>query len=207
MSLQDFIKDIGGTVENSYPATPVDTHGSPLDGLLSAGWVESGDTDDGSACIYKHPDEPGNLITVNYNGGSWLHTYYDDNVASGAGAQDLRDHLAEWHAQETQLQNKKAWDLVRATEVVQKWVALTAEQQEEFKKTFQPDGEIGIATRVATLRFMKKAPPGWEGTVEAMKDHPEIDNPWSLAWSMYNEGDTSHKVSKSLVEQFCERTR
>lgn len=33
-----------------------------------------------------------------------------------------------------------------------------------------------------------KAPAGWEGTVKKMKDHPEIDNPWALAWFMHNEG-------------------
>lgn len=33
------------------------------------------------------------------------------------------------------------------------------------------------------------APEGWEDTVKKMKKHPEIDNPWALAWSMKNKGD------------------
>ena len=37
------------------------------------------------------------------------------------------------------------------------------------------------------------APPGWEGTVKAMKKHKGIDNPWALAWSMKNKGMKSHK--------------
>jgi len=37
------------------------------------------------------------------------------------------------------------------------------------------------------------APPGWEGTVKAMKSHEEIDNPWALAWWMKGQGDVSHK--------------
>jgi hypothetical protein len=38
------------------------------------------------------------------------------------------------------------------------------------------------------------APPGWEGTVKAMKKHPtKIDNPWALSWSMRNKGYKSHK--------------
>jgi hypothetical protein len=37
------------------------------------------------------------------------------------------------------------------------------------------------------------APPGWEGTVKAMKKHKDIDNPWALAWSMKNKGMKSHK--------------
>lgn len=32
------------------------------------------------------------------------------------------------------------------------------------------------------------APPGWEDTVKDMKKHPEIDNPWALAWSEKNKG-------------------
>lgn len=38
------------------------------------------------------------------------------------------------------------------------------------------------------------APPGWEGTVKAMKKHKDIDNPWALSWWMKNKGDTSHKT-------------
>ena len=34
-----------------------------------------------------------------------------------------------------------------------------------------------------------KSPPGWAKTVEKMKDHPEIDNPFALAWSMHDKGD------------------
>jgi hypothetical protein len=37
------------------------------------------------------------------------------------------------------------------------------------------------------------APPGFEGTVKAMKKHEEINNPWALAWYMKNAGDVSHK--------------
>ena len=36
------------------------------------------------------------------------------------------------------------------------------------------------------------APPGWEGTVKAMKKHKDIKNPWALAWSMKNKGEKSH---------------
>jgi hypothetical protein len=37
------------------------------------------------------------------------------------------------------------------------------------------------------------APPGFEGTVKAMKKYKGIDNPWALAWSMKNKGYKSHK--------------
>jgi hypothetical protein len=37
------------------------------------------------------------------------------------------------------------------------------------------------------------SPPGWGGTTLAMKrKHPEIKNPWALAWSMKNKGYNSH---------------
>jgi len=37
------------------------------------------------------------------------------------------------------------------------------------------------------------APPGWSGTVKAMKKHKDIDNPFALAWSMKNKGAHPHK--------------
>lgn len=37
------------------------------------------------------------------------------------------------------------------------------------------------------------APPGFKGTVKAMKKHKDIDNPYALAWSMKNKGYKSHK--------------
>lgn len=40
------------------------------------------------------------------------------------------------------------------------------------------------------------APPGWEGTVKAMKKHKDISNPWALAWSMKNKGERAHYTKK-----------
>ena len=49
----------------------------------------------------------------------------------------------------------------------------------------------------------EKSPPGFKGTVKAMKKHPELtkgktkdgkkNNPWALAWHMKNKGYKSHK--------------
>lgn len=44
-----------------------------------------------------------------------------------------------------------------------------------------------------------KSPPGWEKTVEKMKDHKEIDNPFALAWSMKNKGDKPHEGNKKAM--------
>lgn len=42
--------------------------------------------------------------------------------------------------------------------------------------------------------LMEKSPPGFEGTVKAMKRHSEIDNPWALAWYMKDKGFKSHRT-------------
>jgi hypothetical protein len=40
------------------------------------------------------------------------------------------------------------------------------------------------------------APPGWEGSVKAMKKHGDIDNPWALAWHMKGKGDKPHYTER-----------
>lgn len=42
-------------------------------------------------------------------------------------------------------------------------------------------------------RVNEKAPPGFEGTVRAMKGYSDIDNPYALAWYMKNKGYKSHR--------------
>lgn len=54
--------------------------------------------------------------------------------------------------------------------------------------------------------YTEKAPPGWEGTVLAMKKHPELNkgktkegkekNIYALAWYMKNKGDKPHYEKK-----------
>lgn len=43
------------------------------------------------------------------------------------------------------------------------------------------------------------APKGWEGTVKAMKDEEEVDNPYALAHWMKKKGYKSHKESIDLA--------
>ena len=46
----------------------------------------------------------------------------------------------------------------------------------------------------------EKAPPGWEGSVKAMKKHGDsVKNPWALAWYMKGKGYKPHK--KEAVEE------
>ncbi len=45
----------------------------------------------------------------------------------------------------------------------------------------------------ATPQIKEVAPEGWEKTVKAMKKHPNIDNPWALAYWMKNKGYKAKK--------------
>jgi hypothetical protein len=45
----------------------------------------------------------------------------------------------------------------------------------------------------AALSINEKSPPGFSGTVKAMKKHKDITNPFALAWWQKNRGYKSHK--------------
>lgn len=44
--------------------------------------------------------------------------------------------------------------------------------------------------------YNEKSPPGWKGTVKAMKRHKDIDNPYALSWWMKNNGEKAHYKNK-----------
>ena len=46
--------------------------------------------------------------------------------------------------------------------------------------------------KVVRDALVEKAPPGWSGTVKAMKKHKDISNPFALAWYMKNKGEKPH---------------
>jgi hypothetical protein len=58
-----------------------------------------------------------------------------------------------------------------------------------------------IAKALIGLARVAVAPPGWEGTVKKMKKHPEIDNPWALAWWGKNEGHEPHYRRARLTQK------
>ena len=45
------------------------------------------------------------------------------------------------------------------------------------------------------------APPGWAGTVKAMKKHKDIDNPYALSWHMKKKGYKSHKKEEVEIDE------
>jgi len=64
------------------------------------------------------------------------------------------------------------------------------------------DVDLDGKEQLNDVELDEKAPPGWEGTVKAMKKNKDIENPWALAWSMKNKGEKSHK--KESVEPVVE---
>lgn len=89
-----------------------------------------------------------------------------------------------------------------------------------FKKEFEEIKELNPKESVSKFNVKEVAPPGWEGTVKAMKKHSvggakrwnpkkkkeegveesdveeakkKITNPYALAWWMKNQGYKSHK--------------
>jgi hypothetical protein len=67
------------------------------------------------------------------------------------------------------------------------------QSMEDFSKTIDK-----IAEEVAGIDKVAVSPPGWSGTVKAMKSHKDITNPWALAWwmSKKEKGDKWGKGGK-----------
>ena len=102
--------------------------------------------------------------------------------------------------------DKKTFSNLR--EARKKKVKLPPHLAKFFDKKGNPKPEV--AARIRKARALKgvkitdvtpdwmfevvkeKAPPGWEGTVKAMKKKKEIDNPYALAWHMKNKGMKPH---------------
>ena len=55
--------------------------------------------------------------------------------------------------------------------------------------------ELGLGDELAEdeeLELSEKAPPGWAGTVKAMKKHMDADKAFALAWTGYKQGKEPH---------------
>lgn len=49
------------------------------------------------------------------------------------------------------------------------------------------------------------SPPGWGKSVEKMKKHKDIDNPFALAWYMHNKGYKPHHKESAGEDQIDEK--
>ena len=62
-------------------------------------------------------------------------------------------------------------------------------------------GARNVARSMSEENIQEVSPPGFEGTVKAMKKHGEIDNPYALAWYMKNKGYKSHRKKTGGVKE------
>jgi len=53
-----------------------------------------------------------------------------------------------------------------------------------YEKEIQPIKDTPVADVKESNEKVAVSPPGWSGTVEKMKEHKDIDNPYALAWWM-----------------------
>ena len=60
--------------------------------------------------------------------------------------------------------------------------------------SYDPEGED----------IQEVSPPGFKGTVKAMKKHGEIDNPFALAWYMKKKGYKSHRKASGAMKEESE---
>ena len=68
---------------------------------------------------------------------------------------------------------------------------------------------VKITDRTPDWMFKEVAPPGWEGTIKAMKKKKGIDNPWALAWHMHNKGMKPHIPEElgGIMEEILDEKR
>ena len=75
---------------------------------------------------------------------------------------------------------------------------ISAKDEDSATTKFQkikPNAKI-IDVEQEKLNIGEVSPPGWGGSVKAMKKHADIDNPYALAWHMKNKGDKPHYKDK-----------
>jgi hypothetical protein len=80
---------------------------------------------------------------------------------------------------------------------------VTPSGRKSHKQIVFTSGDDGKKT-VQEETLDEVSPPGFEGTVKAMKKKKEIDNPYALAWSMYKKGYKSHKNPDGTMKEETE---
>ena len=109
----------------------------------------------------------------------------DSPKHSGHAATAIENHVRKHHG------NKVADDMVSHSDhhVAYNEYAGPEDAPHHEKEMAKLKKKHGISDK----DLHESAPPGFEGTVKAMKKHKDIDNPFALAWSMKNKGYKSHK--------------
>lgn len=61
---------------------------------------------------------------------------------------------------------------------------------------YDKEWEAACESGYADIDWKEVAPPGWEPSVKKMKSHPEIENPFALAWFLDSQGAKPHAGKK-----------
>jgi hypothetical protein len=93
--------------------------------------------------------------------------------------------------------NKAMDDLRNVINVLKRDERTSWEWNEKPTEMGQKAADLLDAMKAASKKDLEEvAPPGWEGTVKAMKDDKDVDNPYALSWWMKKKGYKSHEKDK-----------
>jgi len=107
----------------------------------------------------------------------WIDWYKTGNLSKMKAIKIIKEELQEGRMKELHTliqQGKSAEEIAKIMKLDVKTV-----------KSLMPKEEVN-----------EVSPPGWGGSVKAMKKHADIDNPYALAWHMKNKGDKPHYKDK-----------
>jgi hypothetical protein len=104
--------------------------------------------------------------------------------------EDGKDYLMKQTSPEGDIirrfQQKQAL-LKKQAETTKTKEQFTEEDTERVKEKAKQEAKE-VAEKYKKEKKVAVTPPGWEKTVKKMKEKPEIENPWALAWSMKGKG-------------------
>lgn len=75
-------------------------------------------------------------------------------------------------------------------------IAEDVKGMDDFDKSLVVEAAERMIRKINKALVFEKSPPGWKGSVKAMKKHDDIDNPYALAWSMKKKGAEPHYKDK-----------
>jgi hypothetical protein len=153
----------------------------------------------------------GTTLDGNWMGGSKLAYWKGDKIHVGEGRPHVRsDQTVLAYLRKMTPKNDMA-EARKPESMKDVWAILKKEfpgwEEGDMKDavgSVSPRMSGGAQKLQARFQALKKqiedidevSPPGWKASVKAMKRHPEIDNPYALAWAMKNKGAEPHYKMK-----------
>jgi hypothetical protein len=86
--------------------------------------------------------------------------------------------------------------LIRRVDVCDKF---RAPEGNAVRASLIPTAESRKPKFIVESEVVEVSPPGWSGSVKAMKKHPEISNPYALGWYMKDKGDKPHYKAEAEI--------